>query len=208
MAKKERDLVAPIVYELSIKGYSITQIQDHLRENNLRVYSGGSIKLILQKFREINVPEINLVEEKKRILLTLTDIQRRALKEFELSKRERKEKYIKKRQIPRKPQQAGRASDDLFVTQNSLFDTVDETYIKTVEQTGDARYLKVALDSLKQQTDLLGLSNENLPSDDKIVWEEIKTYESDIETLQKIDEMHEQLKKIDLSNNETEQETD
>jgi hypothetical protein len=165
------------------------------------VYSSGSIKLILQKFRELNVPEINLVEEKKRILLTLTDIQRRALKEFELSKRERKEKYIKKRQIPRKPQQAGRASDDLF-------DTVDETYIKTVEQTGDARYLKVALDSLKQQTDLLGLSNENLPSDDKIVWEEIKTYESDIETLQKIDEMHEQLKKIDLSNNETEQETD
>jgi hypothetical protein len=204
MAKKERDLVAPIVYELSIKGYSITQIQDHLRENNLKVYSSGSIKVILQKFRELNVPEINLVEEKKRILLTLTDIQRRA---FELSKRERKEKYIKKRQIPRSPQQAGRASDDLFVSQNSLFDTVDETYIKTVEQTGDAKYLKVALDSLKQQTELLGLSNENLPSDDKIVWEEIKTYESDIETLQKIDEMHEQLKQIDLSN-ATEQETD
>jgi hypothetical protein len=175
-SNKNRERLAPVIYKKSLEGFTHAEIQQWLADNNHKVYSISSIKRIVQYYRDLNVPEINIGEEKKRLLEQYRYIYNLSLKDYEISKQERKEKYIKKRTAPRgRPKQAGRASDMFDETAN----TIDETYIKTIEAVGDARLLKIAVDSLLQQSKLLGLDKDiDTTQDDSIIWEEIKTYET------------------------------
>lgn len=128
--------------------------------------------------------------------------------DYVISKKERKEKSLKKRIVPikQKTQQPGRASDMFESNDNeNKTEIIEESHIKTIETVGDARLLKIAVEALAQQAKLLGLDRDiETTQEDSIIWEETKTYET-TETPEFDDSTEEQPEKI--ANDNPQQET-
>lgn len=60
-----RKTLAPIIYKKSLEGFTHAEIQQWLADNDHKVYTIAGIKKIVQYYRQLNVPEINVGEEKK-----------------------------------------------------------------------------------------------------------------------------------------------
>jgi hypothetical protein len=140
----ERQIDKEFIEELYLKGYKLSAIAQKLSSEREYTISTEQISTDLEKIREeYKVKHLETIDSlKTKAIEELNLVKIEAWKGFELSKKERKEKILKK---SNKPDSAGVQS------------TETESSIKTIESYGDKGFLNIIISCIEKQAKITGI---------------------------------------------------
>ena len=175
-SKLDRDF--EVITELYLKQLTVAEMCIELQKITNETYTLSASQMIhdLQKVKKaLHEPRQEKIEQlRNEKLAQIRVIQKMAFIDYEKSKQDRISKTITKAKIMAK----NKGNAEIQGNDDNIITTINQ-----INSYGDAVYLKIVLDSIKEESKLLGLyAPEKVEHRGGIVWNETKTYvENDTE---------------------------